>query len=51
MGRGSFWFWMIGFWVAFTPLRMGLMGVTRRMSQDDDHLAALVDGIAAVVPR
>ncbi len=33
----SFWCWVIGFWVAFTPLYvMGLMGVTRRMRVFDD---------------
>jgi cytochrome o ubiquinol oxidase subunit 1 len=32
-GKVSFWFWVSGFWVAFTPLYiLGLMGVTRRMS-------------------
>ncbi len=31
-GKVSFWMWVPGFWVAFTPLYMlGLMGVTRRM--------------------
>ncbi len=32
-GKISFWCWLVGFWVAFTPLYlMGLMGVTRRLS-------------------
>ncbi|MET7245661.1 cytochrome o ubiquinol oxidase subunit I [Methylobacterium sp. EM32] len=32
-GKVSFWCWVVGFWVAFTPLYiLGLMGVTRRMS-------------------
>ncbi|HEY4212664.1 MAG TPA: cytochrome o ubiquinol oxidase subunit I [Steroidobacteraceae bacterium] len=36
-GRVSFWFWVIGFWVAFTPLYiLGLMGVTRRLRYFDD---------------
>jgi cytochrome o ubiquinol oxidase subunit I len=36
-GRVSFWFWLVGFWVAFTPLYvLGLMGVTRRMQHFDD---------------
>lgn len=36
-GKMSFWFWQIGFWFAFMPLYvLGLMGVTRRMSQFDD---------------
>jgi cytochrome o ubiquinol oxidase subunit 1 len=36
-GKVSFWCWLIGFWVAFTPLYvLGLMGVTRRVSHFDD---------------
>ncbi|MDE1994164.1 MAG: cytochrome o ubiquinol oxidase subunit I [Rhizobiaceae bacterium] len=36
-GKLSFWFWQIGFWFAFMPLYiLGLMGVTRRVSQFDD---------------
>ncbi|MBB3593216.1 cytochrome o ubiquinol oxidase subunit 1 [Rhizobium sp. BK529] len=36
-GKMSFWFWQIGFWFAFMPLYvLGLMGITRRMSQFDD---------------
>ena len=36
-GKISFWCWVVGFWVAFTPLYvMGLMGVTRRMRVFDD---------------
>lgn len=36
-GRVSFWFWLVGFWVAFTPLYvLGLMGVTRRVSHFED---------------
>ncbi len=36
-GKVSFWLWVIGFWVAFTPLYiMGLMGVTRRLHHFDD---------------
>ena len=36
-GKMSFWFWFIGFYFAFMPLYvLGLMGVTRRMSQFDD---------------
>ncbi len=36
-GKMSFWFWQIGFWFAFIPLYiLGLMGVTRRVSQFDD---------------
>ncbi|MBB3046335.1 cytochrome o ubiquinol oxidase subunit 1 [Litorivivens lipolytica] len=36
-GKLTFWFWLIGFYLAFMPLYvLGLMGVTRRMSQFDD---------------
>ena len=36
-GKLSFWFWVIGFYVAFMPLYvLGLMGVTRRMSHFED---------------
>ena len=36
-GKISFWFWVVGFWVAFTPLYvLGLMGVTRRLRHFDD---------------
>ncbi|TRD22403.1 cytochrome o ubiquinol oxidase subunit I [Palleronia caenipelagi] len=36
-GHVSFWCWVGGFWVAFTPLYvMGLMGVTRRMRVFED---------------
>ena len=36
-GKASFWFWLVGFWVAFTPpYILGLMGVTRRVSHFED---------------
>ncbi|SFG45622.1 cytochrome o ubiquinol oxidase subunit I [Methylobacterium gossipiicola] len=36
-GKTSFWFWLVGFWVAFAPLYvLGLMGVTRRVQHFDD---------------
>ncbi|MER2249619.1 cytochrome o ubiquinol oxidase subunit I [Methylorubrum podarium] len=36
-GKVSFWFWTIGFYVAFMPLYvLGLMGVTRRAQHFDD---------------
>ncbi|GAB2725284.1 cytochrome o ubiquinol oxidase subunit I [Melaminivora jejuensis] len=36
-GKATFWFWLTGFWVAFTPLYiLGLMGVTRRVSHFED---------------
>ncbi|AMR82114.1 cytochrome o ubiquinol oxidase subunit I [Cupriavidus nantongensis] len=37
-GKCSFWFWLVGFYVAFMPLYvLGLMGVTRRVSHFEDH--------------
>ncbi|QOT80242.1 cytochrome o ubiquinol oxidase subunit I [Cupriavidus basilensis] len=36
-GKCSFWFWLVGFYIAFMPLYvLGLMGVTRRMSHFED---------------
>ncbi|MEH3116324.1 MAG: cytochrome o ubiquinol oxidase subunit I [Methylorubrum populi] len=36
-GKVSFWFWTVGFYVAFMPLYvLGLMGVTRRAQHFDD---------------
>ncbi|QEL21447.1 cytochrome o ubiquinol oxidase subunit I [Bosea sp. F3-2] len=36
-GKLSFWFWVVGFYVAFMPLYvLGLMGVTRRLSRFED---------------
>jgi len=36
LGKAAFWFWMIGFYVAFMPLYvLGLMGMTRRMQHYD----------------
>lgn len=36
-GKMSFWFWIVGFHFAFIPLYfLGLMGVTRRLSQFED---------------
>ncbi len=36
-GKVSFWFWVVGFYVAFMPLYLlGLMGVTRRLRVFDD---------------
>ena len=40
-GKLSFWGWVGGFWLAFTPLYLlGLMGVTRRLSQFEDTVYA-----------
>ncbi|NGY04211.1 cytochrome o ubiquinol oxidase subunit I [Solimonas terrae] len=47
-GRMSFWFWLVGFWVAFMPLYiLGLMGVTRRLSHFDDPSLQIWFQIAA----
>jgi cytochrome o ubiquinol oxidase subunit 1 len=36
-GKASIWCWVIGFWLAFTPLYMlGLMGMTRRLQHIPD---------------
>lgn len=48
-GKCSFWFWQIGFFVAFMPLYvLGLMGVTRRVSHFDDLSLQVWFQIAAV---
>jgi cytochrome o ubiquinol oxidase subunit I len=37
LGKASFWCWLIGFWLAFTPLYvLGLMGMTRRLQHIPD---------------
>jgi cytochrome o ubiquinol oxidase subunit 1 len=50
-GKVSFWCWVIGFWVAFTPLYvLGLMGVTRRVRVFDDpslQIWFIIAGIGA----
>ncbi|MDA8445202.1 cytochrome o ubiquinol oxidase subunit I [Paracidovorax valerianellae] len=47
-GKCSFWFWLIGFWMAFMPLYvLGLMGVTRRMSHFEDTSLQIWFQIAA----
>jgi len=49
LGRASFWLWLVGFWVAFTPLYvLGLMGVTRRVSHFDDPSLQIWFVIAAL---
>ncbi len=36
-GKAGFWCWLIGFWLAFTPLYvLGLMGMTRRLQHIPD---------------
>jgi cytochrome o ubiquinol oxidase subunit 1 len=48
-GKVSFWFWVVGFYVAFMPLYvLGLMGVTRRTRVFDDPSLQIWFGIAAV---
>lgn len=48
-GKCSFWFWFVGFYVAFMPLYLlGLMGVTRRVSHFDDMSLQIWFQIAAV---
>ncbi|CAM5776730.1 cytochrome ubiquinol oxidase subunit I [Labrys miyagiensis] len=48
-GLVSFWFWVVGFWVAFTPLYiLGLMGVTRRLRHFDDPSLQIWFVIAAL---
>jgi len=48
-GKLSFWCWVIGFYVAFMPLYvLGLMGVTRRMSQFQDPSLQIWFVIAAI---
>src|SRR6476619_638566 len=48
-GKCSFWFWTIGFYVAFMPLYvLGLKGVTRRLSHFDDVSLRIWLEIAAV---
>jgi len=47
-GKVSFWFWLSGFWFAFTPLYiLGLMGVTRRLNHFDDPSLQIWFQIAA----
>ena len=44
-GKVSFWCWLVGFWVVFTPLYiLGLMGVTRRTQHFEDPTAAALSG-------
>jgi cytochrome o ubiquinol oxidase subunit 1 len=47
-GKCSFWFWLVGFYMAFMPLYvLGLMGVTRRMSHFEDPSLQIWFQIAA----
>ncbi len=48
-GKCSFWFWVIGFYLAFMPLYvLGLMGVTRRLNHFDDPSLQIWFVIAAI---
>jgi cytochrome o ubiquinol oxidase subunit 1 len=48
-GKCSFWFWVIGFYLAFMPLYvLGLMGITRRLSHFDDPSLQIWFVIAAI---
>ncbi len=48
-GKRAFWFWFIGFFVAFMPLYiLGFMGMTRRLSQDIDPMFHTMLSVAAV---
>ena len=48
-GKCSFWFWTIGFYVAFMPLYvLGLKGVTRRLSHFEDDSLRIWFEIAAL---
>ena len=48
-GKLSFWFWVVGFYVAFMPLYiLGLMGVTRRLSRFEDPSLQIWFVVAAI---
>jgi cytochrome o ubiquinol oxidase subunit 1 len=48
-GKLSFWFWVVGFYVAFMPLYiLGLMGVTRRLNRFEDPSLQIWFVIAAI---
>ena len=48
-GKCSFWFWIVGFYLAFMPLYvLGFMGVTRRMSHFEDPSLQIWFQIAAL---
>ncbi|ACC73092.1 cytochrome o ubiquinol oxidase subunit I [Paraburkholderia phymatum] len=53
LGKAAFWFWQVGFWVAFTPLYvLGFMGMTRRLNHYDNpawHPWLLVAELGAVL--
>jgi cytochrome o ubiquinol oxidase subunit I len=51
MRQAAFWFWIVGFYVAFMPLYvLGLLGMTRRMQHHDVpqwHLWLIVAAVGA----
>ncbi|WP_372570303.1 cytochrome o ubiquinol oxidase subunit I [Ruegeria jejuensis] len=48
-GKVSFWCWLIGFYLAFMPLYvLGLMGVTRRLSQFEDTFYSVYFVVALI---
>ena len=48
-GKVSFWCWLVGFWIAFTPLYiLGLMGGTRRVNHFEDQALQIWFVIAAI---
>ncbi|WP_321868416.1 cytochrome o ubiquinol oxidase subunit I [Burkholderia ubonensis] len=53
LGKAAFWFWQIGFYVAFVPLYvLGFMGMTRRLNHYDNpawHPWLLVAAFGAVL--
>jgi cytochrome o ubiquinol oxidase subunit 1 len=53
LGKAAFWFWFVGFYVAFMPLYvLGLLGMTRRMqhyTQPEWHPWVLLAGLGALL--
>src|SRR5579864_2777485 len=53
LGKAAFWFWQVGFYVAFVPLYvLGFMGMTRRLNHYDDptwHPWLLIAEVGAVL--
>lgn len=48
-GKYAFWFWIIGFYIAFMPLYLlGFMGMTRRLSQQIDSVFSSMLVTAAI---
>ncbi|HSU20631.1 cytochrome o ubiquinol oxidase subunit I [Comamonadaceae bacterium OTU4NAUVB1] len=47
-GKCAFWFWLVGFWLAFAPVYvLGFMGVTRRLNHFEDPSLQIWFQIAA----